>query len=330
MAVNLHGRSLLTLLDLFSLEIDYLLSLAKDLKEQKRLGIMGNALSGKSIVLIFNKPSTRTRCAFETAVFSEAGQVTFLSNSHMGYKESIEDTAKILGRYYDGIAFRGYVHSDIECLANYSGIPVWNALTNQYHPTQVLADLMTIQEQVYKPLHKVKLVYVGDGRNNMAHSLMIGAAKMGMHFINLAPKALWPHSNFMETIADISSISHAIIECSDNIEVVINADVIYTDVWVSMGEETEWKSRINLLKKFQVTQSLLEKTLNEEVIFMHCLPAFHDTKSIVAKEINQQAGLMSMEVTDDVFRSDRSRVFEQAENRLHTIKAVILATIGNI
>ena len=331
MAINLHGRSLLTLLDFSSLEIDYLLELSKNLKEKKRAGEMSQLLKGKSIVLIFDKPSTRTRCAFEVAVFSEGGQVTFLANSHMGHKESIEDTAKVLGRYYDGIGFRGYDHHEVELLEKYSGIPVWNGLTDQYHPTQVLADLMTLKEHVHKPLDKVKMIFVGDGRNNMARSLMIGAAKMGMQFVTLSPRSLWPDQDFMNRIIPIAAETSAHIQCLENIdEAVKGADAIYTDVWVSMGEEAEWEKRITLLKNYQVNTNMLEKTNNKDVVFMHCLPAFHDTKTEVGQQMKKQFGLDSMEVTDEVFQSRHSLVIEQSENRLHTIKAVILATIGNI
>lgn len=330
MTISLHGRSLLSLFDVSVAEIGYLLALAIDLKIKRRSGQVSNTLAGKSIVLVFNKPSTRTHCAFETAIFSEGGQVTFLANSHLGHKESLEDTAKVLGRYYDGIGFRGYDHCDVECLAKHAGIPVWNGLTDQHHPTQILADLMTMQEYVNKPLCKIKCVYVGDGRNNVATSLMIAAAKMGMHFINLAPKSLWPAEDFLESIRGLAMFSQATIACDDDIDrAVKNADVLYTDVWVSMGEESEWSKRIDLLKDYQVSKAMLTKTENKNVIFMHCLPAFHDTETEVGQEIKKQFGLECMEVSDEVFRSKHSVVFEQAENRLYTLKSLILATIGN-
>lgn len=328
MSVDLQGRSLLTLLDFSFSEIGYLLSLAKKLKAKKQRQETGNLLTGKNIVLVFNKPSTRTRCAFETAIFDENGHVTYLTNFHLGHKESLEDTAKVLGKYYDGIGFRGHTHPEVENLAAYSGIPVWNALTDQYHPTQALADLMTIQEHVDKPLSKIKCVYVGDGRNNVARSLMIGAAKMGMTLINLSPASLWPSPDFLSLVSAVAHETGAQIECTNKIEEAVkNADVIYTDVWVSMGEESEWASRIELLNPYQVNQAMLAKTANPNIIFMHCLPAFHDTETEVGKSLQQKFGLASLEVSDEVFRGPHSRVFEQAENRLHTIKALIAATL---
>lgn len=331
MVINLHGQSLLSLFDLSNLEIAYLLDLAKNLKNKKQAGEKSNLLSGKSIVLIFNKPSTRTRCAFEAAVFSEGGHVTFLTDSHMGYKESLEDTARVLGAYYDGICFRGFDHYEAEALAKYSGIPVWNALTDQHHPTQALADLMTIRECIDKPLYEVKCVYVGDGRNNVATSLMIAAAKMGMTFVNLAPKSLWPSTDFLQKVNVVAAETQANIQCDQEIDrAVKGADVIYTDVWVSMGEESKWEERIHLLHPYQVNDTMLKKTNNQKVIFMHCLPALHDRETTAFKELENQFGIKDMEVTDEVFRGYHSVVFEQSENRLHTIKAVILATLWNI
>ena len=331
MSINLKGRSFLTLRDFSSLEIEYLLQLSHDLKEKKRTGHSNELLKNKSIVLIFDKPSTRTRCAFEVATYDEGGHVTFLENSHMGKKESLEDTAKVLGRMYDGIQYRGYSHSDAETLALHAGIPVWNGLTDQYHPTQILADLLTIREHIAKPLNKVKLVYVGDARNNMGNSLLIGAAKMGMHFVGLAPKALWPEKSFIDGLDAIARETNATLEYSEDIATAIkDADVIYTDVWFSMGEEDQMASRIEQLKAYQVTMNMIRKTQNSDVVFMHCLPAYHDTNTKVGKEIFEKFGLSELEVTDEVFRSRHSIVFDQAENRLHTIKAVIVATIGHV
>lgn len=327
MSVNLHARSLLTLLNLSALEIDYLLSLGHDLKEKKRMGTRGRLLAGKNIALIFDKPSTRTRCAFETAISDEGGWVTYLANSHMGYKESLEDTAKVLGRMYDGIGYRGYRQQDIETLARHAGIPVWNGLTDQYHPTQILADFMTIQEYIDKPLHQVKIVYVGDTKNNVARSLMIGAAKMRIPFIGLAPRKLWPEKELLDEM----HLMNSSIQFEEDIAKAIpDTDVIYTDTWVSMGEEDQLAERIELLNSYQVNHQMLAATGNDNVIFMHCLPAFHDRQTQFAQQVYQQYGLTELEVTDEVFRSRHSLVFEQAENRLHSIKAVIVATIGKV
>lgn len=331
MPVNLRGRHLLTLKDFTPQEIKYLLDLAMDLKRKKRAGIKGNLLEGKNIVLIFEKTSTRTRCAFEVAAYDEGANVTFLSNSQMGKKESIEDTAKVLGRYYDGIEFRGFKQETVEEIAKHAGVPVWNGLTDLYHPTQILADFLTIMEHVNKPLNKVKLVFVGDARNNMGNSLMIGAAKMGMHFVAVAPKELFPSEELVNEMREIARETGAVIELTENIdEGVKGADVIYTDVWVSMGEEDKFEERIKLLKPYQVNMEMIKKTENPDVIFMHCLPSFHDTKTTIGKEIYEKFGLKEMEVTDEVFRSKHSVVFDEAENRMHTIKAVMVATIGNL
>ncbi|WP_427339402.1 ornithine carbamoyltransferase [Caloranaerobacter sp. DY30410] len=331
MPVNLKGRHLLTLKDFTPQEIKYLLDLAMDLKRKKRAGIKGNLLEGKNIVLLFEKTSTRTRCAFEVAAYDEGANVTFLSNSQMGKKESIEDTAKVLGRYYDGIEFRGFKQETVEEIAKHAGVPVWNGLTDLYHPTQILADFMTIMEHVNKPLNKVKLVFVGDARNNMGNSLMIGAAKMGMHFVAVAPKELFPSEELVNEMREVAKETGAIIELTENIdEGVKGADVIYTDVWVSMGEEDKFEERINLLKPYQVNMEMINKTGNPDVIFMHCLPSFHDTNTTIGKDIYEKFGLKEMEVTDEVFRSKHSVVFDEAENRMHTIKAVMVATIGNL
>lgn len=331
MPVNLRGRSLLSLKDYSREEILFLLELSDDLKRKKRAGIKGDLLDGKNIVLLFEKASTRTRCAFETAAFDEGARVTFLTNSQMGKKESMEDTAKVLGRYYDGIEFRGFKQETVEMLAKYSGVPVWNGLTDQYHPTQILADFMTVRESVNKPMNKVKLVFVGDARNNMGRSLMIGAAKMGMEFVGLAPKELLPDQELIDEMQAVAVESGGAIDFTDDIALgVKDADVIYTDVWVSMGEEEQFEQRIKLLEPYRVDMNMLERTGNKDVVFMHCLPAFHDTETTIGREIESKFGLKEMEVSDEVFRSRHSVVFDEAENRMHTIKAVMVATIGNV
>ena len=329
MAVNLKGRSLLTLKDFTPEEIHYLLNLAADLKQKKRMGLPGDLLAGKNIVLLFEKASTRTRCAFETAAFDEGGRVTFLTNSQMGKKESLEDTAKVLGRYYDGIEFRGFEQSTVEGLAKYSGVPVWNGLTDLYHPTQVLADALTLKEHVFKPFSKMKLVFVGDARNNMGNSLMILSAKLGMTFTAVAPKALFPDEALVAEMRELAKATGAVIELTDNItEGVKNADAIYTDVWISMGEEAKTAERIALLKDYQVNKAMMDATGNPDTIFLHCLPSFHDLETEVGRDVYEKYGLKEMEVTDEVFRSTASKVFDEAENRLHTIKAVMVATAG--
>lgn len=328
MPVNLKGRSLLTLMDFTKEEIRYLLDLSKDLKAKKRAGIKQDLMRGKNIVLLFEKTSTRTRCAFEVAALDEGGHVTFLDSksSQMGKKESLEDTAKVLGRYYDGIEYRGYEQKVVEDLARFSGVPVWNGLTDVDHPTQILADLLTIEEHVAKPLNKVKVVFVGDTRNNMSYAWMYGAAKMGMHYVALGPKELWPDESTLTRIREVAAASGAVIEVTDKIDSVKGADVIYTDVWVSMGEEDQMEQRVKLLSSFRVTMDMLKATGNNDVIFMHCLPAYHDFETGVAKEAIAR-GLDIREVTDEVFRSKHSVVFDEAENRMHTIKAVMVATL---
>ena len=316
MPVNLKGRSLLTLKDFTPAEIRYMLDLAHDLKAKKRAGIKNNLLEGKNIVLLFEKTSTRTRCAFEVAAFDEGANVTFLSNSQMGKKESLEDTAKVLGRFYDGIEYRGFKQHDVEMLAKHSGVPVWNGLTDLYHPTQILADFLTIEEHVHKPLNKCKLVYVGDARNNMGNSLMIGAAKMGMSFMGIAPKSLFPDERLVAEMREVAKETGASI------------DAIYTDVWVSMGEEAQFAERIKLLTPYRVTMDMMKATGNPDCIFLHCLPSFHDLETSVGREIYEKFGITEMEVTDEVFRCPQSKVFDEAENRMHTIKAVMVATIG--
>ncbi len=330
MPVNLRNRNLITLKDFTPQEIKYLLDLAKDLKNKKRAGIRGNLLEGKNIVLLFEKTSTRTRCAFEVAAFDEGANVTFLTNSQMGKKESISDTAKVLGRYYDGIEFRGFKQETVDELAAHAGVPVWNGLTDLYHPTQILADFLTVMEHVDKPLNKVKFVYVGDARNNMGNSLMIGAAKMGMDFVGLAPKALFPEEALVNEMRELCKETGGSITLTDNVDDVVGADVLYTDVWVSMGEEHLFEERINQLKAYQINMDMVKKTGNDNVIFMHCLPAFHDRNTIIGEDIFQKFGIESMEVSDEVFNSKHSVVFDEAENRMHTIKAVMVSSIGNL
>ena len=327
MPINLRGRSLLTLKDFTPDEIKYLLDLSKDLKAKKRMGLTGELLKGKNIVLIFEKTSTRTRCAFEVAAYDEGAHVTFLTQSQMGKKESIEDTARVLGRFYDGIEFRGFKQETVETLAKYSGVPVWNGLTDEDHPTQVLADFMTVEENFDKPLNKIKFVYIGDGRNNVANALMIGAAKLGMDFVIVSPKELFPSEKLLKEMREEAQKNNAKISISDDLDAVEGADVIYTDVWISMGEEDKIEERIKLLKPYQVNMDLIKKTNNPDVIFLHCLPSFHDTKTEMGYDVYKKYGLPEMEVTDEVFESKYSKVFDEAENRMHTIKAVMVATL---
>jgi ornithine carbamoyltransferase len=325
--MNLKGRHLLTLKDFTQEEIQYLIDYAAALKAKKKSGEVGTLLKGKNIVLLFEKTSTRTRCAFEVAAFDEGANVTFLTNSQMGKKESIEDTARVLGRFYDGIEFRGFEQQTVQMLADYSGVPVWNGLTDIDHPTQVLADLLTIQEN-FGELKDRRLVFVGDARNNMGNALMIGCAKMGMHFVAVAPETLFPEEALVEEMRALCKITGGTITLTADIEAgVKDADVIYTDVWVSMGEEDQMAERIKLLLPYQVDMDMLRTTGNDNVIFLHCLPAFHDLETTVAQDVKEKFGLNEMEVTDEVFRSRHSVVFEEAENRMHTIKAVMCASL---
>lgn len=328
--VNLKNRSFLTLKDYSKEEIRYLLDMAHRLKKAKKNGRVGTALKGKNVVLLFEKTSTRTRCAFEVATLDEGGHVTFLSNSQMGKKESLEDTAKVLGRMYDGIEFRGFEQKTVEDLAKYSGVPVWNGLTDVDHPTQTLADFMTIEEHLNKPLEEVKFVFTGDIRNNVCYGLMYGAMKMGMHFVCLGPKDLQIDPEVLAYCQQEAQKSGGKIEVLDNVdEAVKDADVIYTDIWVSMGEdESLYKSRVKMLSPYKVTTEMMKKTGKESTLFMHCLPSFHDFETEVAKAKYEQ-GIDIREVEDEVFRSSQSVVFDEAENRMHTIKAVMVATIGN-
>jgi ornithine carbamoyltransferase len=328
--MNLKGRSLLTLLDYTMDEIRYLLDLAKQLKNEKKTKSEIQRLKGKNIALIFEKDSTRTRCAFEVACFDQGANVTYLgaSGSQMGKKESIKDTARVLGRMYDGIEFRGFKQETVEILAEYSNVPVWNGLTDLYHPTQILADLMAIEEK-FGYLQGIKFAYLGDSRFNMANSLMIGAAKMGLDFRIVAPKSLWPNKDLIDKCLDIARLSKAKITLTENIKEGINdVDVVCTDVWVSMGEPDHiWEERIKLLLPYQVNKELMAYA-NKNAIFMHCLPSFHNLETTIGLDIYKKFGLNGIEVTEDVFESKQSVVFDEAENRLHTIKAVMVATLG--
>lgn len=332
MAFNLRNRNFLKLLDFTPQEIRFLLSLSADLKKAKYSGTEQQRLKGKNIVLLFAKDSTRTRCAFEVAAYDQGAQITYLgpSGSQMGKKESMKDTARVLGRMYDGIEYRGFGQEIVEELGKYAGVPVWNGLTNEFHPTQILADFLTMQEHSDKPLHQVSFAYLGDARNNMGNSLMVGAAKMGMDFRAVAPNELLPSAELVETCREIAKETGAKITLTTNVdEGVKNVDFLYTDVWVSMGEpEDEWNRRINMMKPYQVNMEMVKKTGNPSVKFMHCLPAFHNRETSVGEEIFQKFGIPEMEVSEDVFESGHSIVFDQAENRLHTIKAVMVATLG--
>ena len=331
MAVNLKGRSFLTLMDFTPAEVRYMLDLAHDLKAKKRAGVVNKVLNGKNVVLLFEKTSTRTRCAFEVAAMDEGAGLTFLdsASSQMGKKETLEDTAKVLGRFFDGIEYRGYDQKAVEDLAKYSGVPVWNGLTDVDHPTQILADLLTIEEHVAKPLNQVKVVFSGDIRNNMSYAWMYGAAKTGIHYVAYGPEELQKELNqdAIKRAQEAGKETGAIIEVSSDPACLKGADVIYADVWASMGEEAEIPERVRLLTPYKVTMDMLKATGNPDVIFEHCLPSFHDFETRMAA--GQKAeGYDIREVEDDVFRSTHSVVFDEAENRMHTIKAVIVATIA--
>jgi len=328
MAVNLKGRSFLTLMDFSPQEIRYLLDLAHDLKAKKRAGITGDRLRGKNIVLMFEKTSTRTRCSFEVACHDEGGHVTYLesSGSQVGKKESIEDSAKVLGRFFDGIEYRGFDQKTVEDLARYSGIPVWNGLTDIDHPTQILADMMTMEEHIAKPLNKTKVIFCGDIRNNMAYAWMYGCAKMGIHFVAYGPDELEVDKDVLAASKKAAEETGGKIEVTSDPACLKGADVIYTDVWASMGEEDQIPAKVKMLTPFKVTMEMLAATENPDVLFMHCLPAFHDFETKMAKEWKEK-GYDIREVTDEVFRSKHSVVFDEAENRMHTIKAVLVATI---
>ncbi len=329
MAVNLRGKSYLKLLDFTPAEIRYLLDLSKDFKSMKRSGVPHKYLDGKNIVLLFEKTSTRTRCSFEVAGRDLGMGVTYLDpgSSQMGKKESIPDTARVLGRMYDGIEYRGYSQQLVEELAKYSGVPVWNGLTDQFHPTQMLADLLTIEEKLGR-LKGVNFTYMGDARNNMGNSLMVACAKMGLNFTACAPKALFPAQELVDTCRAIAAENGCTVTLTEDVkEGTAGADVIYTDIWVSMGEPDEvWAERIKLLTPYQVNAAAM-RNAKDTAIFMHCLPSFHDTRTTIGAEIAQKFGISEMEVTDEVFEGRQSVVFDEAENRMHTIKAVMYATL---
>ncbi len=331
MAVNLKGKSFLTLMDFTPEQIRYMLDLAKDLKDKKRSGIRNDLLRGKNICLLFEKTSTRTRCAFEVACHDEGAHVTYLDSksSQMGKKESLEDTAKVLGRFFDGIEYRGYDQKVVEDLAKHSGVCVWNGLTDVDHPTQILADMLTIEEHIAKPLNKVKVVFVGDVRNNMSYAWMYGCAKMGMTFVAYGPQELCEQvdEDVMRRVKEVADYTGATIEVRSDAACLEGADVIYTDIWASMGEEDQIPERVKLLTPYRVDMDMMKATKNEDVIFMHCLPSFHDFETTMAST-QRDLGYDIREVTDDVFRSRYSKVFDEAENRLHTIKAVIVATLA--
>ena len=330
--ISLKGRNFLTLMDFTPEEIRYLLDLAHELKAKKRAGIRGDLLAGKNIVLLFEKTSTRTRCSFEVAAMDEGGGATFLDpkSSQMGKKESIADTAQVLGRFFDGIEYRGFSQAIVEELAAKSGVPVWNGLTDEDHPTQILADIMTIEEHVRKPLNEVKVVFVGDIRNNMAYAWMYGCAKMGMEFVAYGPKELADQVDpeVLKKATGAATETGAKITVSSDRRCLEGADVLYTDIWASMGEEDQIPERVRMLSPFKVTEAMMAETGNPDCIFMHCLPSFHDFGTTMAAE-QRELGYDIREVEDEVFSGPNSVVFDEAENRMHTIKAVIVATIGN-
>lgn len=332
MAYNLRNRNFLKLLDFTPGEIRFLLDLSLELKKAKYAGTEQPQLKGKNIALIFEKASTRTRCAFETAAFDQGAHVTYLgpTGSQIGAKESMKDTARVLGRMYDGIEYRGFGQERVEELAKYANVPVWNGLTTEFHPTQVLADILTMMEHTDKPLTDVSFAYLGDARNNMGNSLLIGAAKMGMDYRSVAPDSLQPEKSLVEQAKKIAKGTGAKIQLSDDVaEGVKGCDFLCTDVWVSMGEaESVWKERTELLKNYQINEEILKKTGNPRVKFMHCLPSFHNRETTIGEDIYKKYGLEAMEVTGDVFESEVSIVFDEAENRIHTIKAVMVATLG--
>ncbi|MGN0169452.1 MAG: ornithine carbamoyltransferase [Lachnospiraceae bacterium] len=329
MGVNLRGRSFLKLLDFTPAEIRYLLDLSKNFKDLKRTHTPHRYLEGKNIVLLFEKTSTRTRCSFEVAGLDLGMGVTYLDpgSSQMGKKESIADTARVLGRMYDGIEYRGFSQDLVQELSDYAGVPVWNGLTDQFHPTQMLADLLTIEEKLGR-LKGVNFTYMGDARNNMGNSLMVACAKMGLNFTACAPKALWPEEWLVDECKKIAEQTGASVRLTEDVkEGTTGADVIYTDIWVSMGEPEEvWAERIKLLQPYQVNKALMANA-KPDAIFMHCLPSFHDTKTTIGADIAKKFGVSEMEVTDEVFESKQSVVFDEAENRMHTIKAIVYATL---
>ncbi|MEZ8698291.1 ornithine carbamoyltransferase [Vibrio lentus] len=333
MAFNLRNRNFLKLLDFTPKEIQFLLDLSADLKKAKYAGTEQKKLNGKNIALIFEKASTRTRCAFEVAAFDQGAQVSYLgpSGSQIGQKESMKDTARVLGRMYDGIEYRGFGQSIVEDLGAYAGVPVWNGLTDEFHPTQILADFLTMLEHGRgKHLHQISFAYLGDARNNMGNSLLVGAAKMGMDIRLVAPKAFWPEEQLVEECQAIAQNTGAKITLTEDVaEGVKGCDFLYTDVWVSMGEAPEaWDERVAVMTPYQVNMDVIKLTGNPQVKFMHCLPAFHNNETVIGQQVADKYGMNGLEVTDEVFESDYSIVFDEAENRMHTIKAVMVATLG--
>lgn len=333
MAFNLRNRNFVKLLDFTPQEIMFLLELSKQLKAAKYAGYEQPRLRGKNIALIFEKTSTRTRTAFEVAAYDQGAHVTYLgpSGTQIGHKESMKDTARVLGRMYDGIEYRGFGQETVEILAQYAGVPVWNGLTNEFHPTQILADMLTMDEHSKKQLSDISYCYLGDARYNMGNSLMVGGVKLGMDVRIAAPRQLWPDKALVESCRQIAAQTGATLTLTDSVEEgVSGVDYLHTDVWVSMGEpDSVWQERIELLKPYQVNQRAVELTGNAAVKFMHCLPAFHNRETAIGQEIYEKFGLDGMEVTEDVFESERSIVFDQSENRMHTIKAVMVATLGD-
>lgn len=333
MAFNLRNRNFLKLLDFTPKEIQFLLDLSANLKKAKYAGTEQKKLTGKNIALIFEKASTRTRCAFEVAAFDQGAQVSYIgpSGSQIGQKESMKDTARVLGRMYDGIEYRGFGQDIVEVLGEHAGVPVWNGLTDEFHPTQILADFLTMLEHGRgKLLHQISFAYLGDARNNMGNSLLVGAAKMGMDIRLVAPKEFWPEQELVDQCQVIAQSTGAKITLTENVEEGVNGcDFLYTDVWVSMGEAPEaWDERVAKMKPYQVNMDVIQKTGNPQVKFMHCLPAFHNDETVIGKQVAEKYGMNGLEVTDEVFESDYSIVFDEAENRMHTIKAVMVATLG--
>ncbi|WP_394249445.1 ornithine carbamoyltransferase [Vibrio profundi] len=333
MAFNLRNRNFLKLLDFTPKEIQFLLDLSADLKKAKYAGTEQKKLTGKNIALIFEKASTRTRCAFEVAAFDQGAQVSYIgpSGSQIGQKESMKDTARVLGRMYDGIEYRGFGQDIVEVLGEHAGVPVWNGLTDEFHPTQILADFLTMLEHGRgKLLHQISFAYLGDARNNMGNSLLVGAAKMGMDIRLVAPQEFWPEQELVDQCQAIAQSTGAKITLTENVEEGVNGcDFLYTDVWVSMGEAPEaWDERVAKMKPYQVNMDVIQKTGNPQVKFMHCLPAFHNDETVIGKQVAEKYGMNGLEVTDEVFESDYSIVFDEAENRMHTIKAVMVATLG--
>ncbi|WP_406732599.1 ornithine carbamoyltransferase [Vibrio scophthalmi] len=334
MAFNLRNRNFVKLLDFSPKEIQFLLDLSADLKKAKYCGTEQKRLQGKNIALIFEKASTRTRCAFEVAAFDQGAQVSYIgpSGSQIGHKESMKDTARVLGRMYDGIEYRGFGQAIVEELAEFAGVPVWNGLTDEFHPTQILADFLTMLEHGQgKQLNQMTFAYLGDARNNMGNSLMVGAAKMGMDIRLVAPKQFWPEAHLVATCQEIAQQTGAKITLTENVdEGVKGCDFLYTDVWVSMGEPAEaWDERVALMTPYQINMEVMKKTGNPQAKFMHCLPAFHNDETTIGKQVAEKYGMKGLEVTEEVFESSHSIVFDEAENRLHTIKAVMVATLGH-